>query len=60
MDMKEKTDQQIQNLIDNHRRVGKLDAPLAVAAVEEQTRRNSDFKVPDRGSVNPTPLGGMG
>ncbi len=43
MDMTGKTDQQIQNLIDNHRRAGKLDAPLAVAAVEEQARRNKSF-----------------
>ena len=43
MDMKAKTDQQIQNLIDNHRRAGKLDAPLAVAAIEEQARRNTSF-----------------
>jgi len=43
MDMKAKTDQQIQNLIDNHRRAGKLEAPLAVAAIEEQTRRNTSF-----------------
>lgn len=43
MDMKAKTDQQIQNLIENHRRAGKLDAPLAVAAIEEQARRNTSF-----------------
>ncbi len=43
MDMKVKTDQQIQNLIDNHRRAGKLDAPLAVAAIEERNRRNKSF-----------------
>ena len=43
MDMTDKTDQQIQNLIDNHRRAGKLDAPLAVSAIEEQARRNTAF-----------------
>lgn len=43
MDMSEKTDKQIQNLIENHRRAGKLDAPLAVAAIEEQGRRNKAF-----------------
>lgn len=43
MDMTAKTDQQIQNLIANHRRAGKLDAPLAVAAIEEQARRNTTF-----------------
>jgi hypothetical protein len=43
MDMAAKTDQQIQNLVDNHRREGKLDAPLAVAAIEEQARRNTTF-----------------
>lgn len=43
MDMTAKTDQQIQNLIDNHRRARKLDAPLAVAAIEEQARRNTSF-----------------
>jgi hypothetical protein len=63
MDITEKTAQQIQNLIDNHRRAGKLDAPLAVAAIEEQARRNTafDFKAGiefllqsarDRGAVN--------
>ncbi|WP_211656917.1 hypothetical protein [Paracoccus sanguinis] len=41
--MSEKTDKQIQNLIENHRRAGKLDAPLAVAAIEEQGRRNKVF-----------------
>lgn len=46
MDMTVKTSQQFQNLIDNHRRAGKLHAPLAVAAIEEQARRNTvfDFK----------------
>ncbi len=43
MDMTTKTDQQIQNLIANHRRAGKLDAPLAVAAIEEQAGRNTAF-----------------
>ena len=43
MDMSEKTDKQIQNLIENHRRAGKLDAPLAVAAIAEQGRRNKVF-----------------
>ena len=43
MDMSKKTDKQIQNLINNHRRGGKLDAPLAVAAIEEQGRRNKAF-----------------
>lgn len=43
MDMTTKTSQQIQNLIDNHRRAGKLDAPLAIAAIEEQARRNTAF-----------------
>lgn len=43
MDMTKKTDQQIQNLIDNHRRAGKLTSALAVAAVAEQVRRNSTF-----------------
>ncbi len=43
MDMTKKTDQQIQNLIDNHRRAGKLEAPLAVAAIEEQAKRNKSF-----------------
>ena len=43
MDMSEKTDKQIQNLIENHRRAGKLDAPLAAAAIEEQVRRNKVF-----------------
>jgi hypothetical protein len=43
MDMSEKTDKQIQNLIENHRRAGKLDAPLAVAAIEENSRRNKAF-----------------
>jgi len=46
MDITAKTDQQLQNLIDNHCRAGQLDAPLAVAAIEEQARRNTvfDFK----------------
>lgn len=43
MDLTEKTDQQIQNLIENHRQAGKLGAPLAVAAIEEQARRNKTF-----------------
>lgn len=43
MDMTTKTNQQIQNLIDNHRRAGKLDAPLAVCAIEEKARRNTAF-----------------
>jgi hypothetical protein len=43
MDMTDKTDQQLQNLIDNHRRAEKLNVPLAVAAVEEQARRNTAF-----------------
>lgn len=43
MDMTAKTDKQIQNLIDNHRREGKLHAPLAVAAIEEQAQRNTTF-----------------
>ncbi|MDP7149498.1 MAG: hypothetical protein QGI08_03755 [Paracoccaceae bacterium] len=43
MDLSTKSDQQIQNLIDNHRRQGKLDAPLAVSAIEEQARRNKSF-----------------
>jgi hypothetical protein len=43
MDMTDKTDQQLQNLIDNHRRAEKLSAPLAVAAIEEQARRNTAF-----------------
>ncbi len=43
MDMTAKTDQQIQNLINNHRRAGKLSALLAVAAIEEQAKRNTSF-----------------
>ncbi|WP_422369852.1 hypothetical protein [Hoeflea sp.] len=43
MDMSSKSDQQLQNLVDNHRSAGKLDAPLAVAAIEEQARRNTTF-----------------
>lgn len=43
VNMSSKTDEQIQNLIDNHRGAGKLDAPLAVAAIEEQARRNTAF-----------------
>ncbi len=43
MDMSEKTEQQLLNLIQNHRRAGKLDAPLAVAAIAEQARRNKSF-----------------
>lgn len=43
MDMTSKTDKQLQNLIDNHRRAGKLDAPLAIAAIDEQARRNTAF-----------------
>lgn len=43
MDMSAKTDRQLKNLIANHRNAGKLDAPLAVAAIEEQARRNTAF-----------------
>ena len=43
MDISDKTDQQVQNLIDNHRKADKLNAPLAVAAIEEQARRNTAF-----------------
>ncbi|GMG82329.1 hypothetical protein LNKW23_15420 [Paralimibaculum aggregatum] len=43
MDLTSKTDTQIQNLIDNHRRAGELKAPLAVAAIDEQARRNPSF-----------------
>lgn len=43
MDLSAKTDRQLQNLIENHRREKKLDAPLAKAAVEEQARRNKAF-----------------
>lgn len=42
-DLTSKTDQQLRNLIENHRKAGKLDAPLAKAAVAEQTRRNKAF-----------------
>lgn len=45
MDMTVKTDQQIQNLIDNHRKDGKLRDPLAVAAIEEKARRNTAFDI---------------
>lgn len=43
MDMSEKSDKQISNLIENHRRAGKLTAPLAIAAIKEQVRRNKTF-----------------
>ena len=43
MNMSQKTDQQILNLIQNHRKAGKLDAPLAVAAIAEQVSRNKVF-----------------
>lgn len=41
--MNAKSDLQLRNLIENHRRAGKLDAPLAKAAISEQARRNSTY-----------------
>ena len=39
IDLSGKTDQQLDNLIDNHERAGALSAPLYLAALEERDRR---------------------
>lgn len=43
LDLTAKSNLQLKNIVDNHRRQGKLDAPLAKAAVAEQARRNTTF-----------------